>query len=51
MNYRHYDWVCGGNLSVLQRHDEVKRALLLDYLDDYFMTIVPNPNNKVMGEQ
>ena len=43
MVYRHYDWVCGGSLPLLQRHSEVKHALLRDYLVDYFLTLVSSP--------
>lgn len=43
MGYRHYDWARGGNLPQLQRHSEVKHALLRDYLVDYFLTLVSRP--------
>ena len=40
---RHYEWTCGGILPLLQRHSEVKHALLRDYLIEYFLTLVSSP--------
>lgn len=39
----HYDWVWGSPPPLLKRHSEVKHALLRNYLVEYFLTLVPMP--------
>lgn len=39
----HYEWVWGNPLPLLKRHSEVKHALLRNYLVEYFLTLVPMP--------
>lgn len=43
MAHKHYVWSWGGPLPILERHSEVKHALLRDYLIDYFLTLVARP--------
>lgn len=43
MAQKHYEWSWGGPLPRLERHSEVKHALLRDYLVDYFLTLVARP--------
>jgi three-Cys-motif partner protein len=40
---KHYSWSPGAALPTLERHSEVKHALLRDYLVDYFLTLVARP--------
>ena len=44
MASKHYRWTRGGPLPVLDRHSEVKHALLRDYLIAYFQTLVSSPH-------
>jgi len=39
----HYTWNWGSPPPLLKRHSEVKHALLRNYLVDYFLTLVPLP--------
>ncbi len=39
----HYDWDWGTPPPLLKRHSEVKHALLRNYLVEYFLTLVPMP--------
>ncbi|CAM5423750.1 three-Cys-motif partner protein TcmP [Eoetvoesiella caeni] len=39
----HYKWDLAGSPPPLQRHSEVKHTLLRNYLVDYFLTLVPMP--------
>lgn len=43
MAQKHYEWSWGGPLPILERHSEVKHALLRNYLVDYFLTLVARP--------
>lgn len=42
----HYDWIWGAPPPLLKRHSEVKHALLRSYLVDYFLTLVPLPQQE-----
>lgn len=42
----HYDWIWGCQPPLLKRHSEVKHALLRNYLIEYFLTLVPLPQQE-----
>lgn len=48
MAQKHYVWSWGGPLPILERHSEVKHALLRDYLVDYFLTLVARPEQDLI---